>query len=118
MPWAQPVPKLDRGFVHQVGLGFEWGVNTLLTASLGYSDQASGDVHTAGRPLVFSAPGVAAKVHRLRQQREVVAAILQQVEKLLEGKEDKGLRVRAKFLSREIDLVSACQGPRKSAWPW
>jgi hypothetical protein len=100
-----------------VALGFDWGVNTFLTASLGYFDKGSGDVHTDGRPLVFSAPGVAAKVHRLRQQREVLAAILQQVERLLEGKEDKDLRARAEFLSREIELVSARQGYLNSSPP-
>jgi hypothetical protein len=118
LPWAQLVPRLDRALVHRVALGFDWGVNTFLTASLGYFDKGSGDVHTDGRPLVFSAPGVAAKVHRLRQQREVLAAILQQVERLLEGKEDKDLRARAEFLSREIELVSARQGYLNSSLAW
>ena len=59
-------------------------------------DVATGDVRTDGKPLVFACPGATAKVHRLRRQREVLAAKAQQLARLLGGREDPVLRARAR----------------------
>ncbi|MEU9291595.1 zinc ribbon domain-containing protein, partial [Streptomyces sp. NPDC048275] len=61
---------------HRVGLGFDWGVNTLLTGTLGrLTGQGPAQrVLTDGRPLVFDATTVSAALHRLRGHREHLAA--------------------------------------------
>jgi hypothetical protein len=109
LPWVQKVPKVSKDQPHWVGLGFDWGVNTFITASVAYFDKATGNVHADGKPLVFACPGAVAKVHRLRRQREVLVAKAQQVDKLLAGREDSSLRARAEFLKTEIALISARQ---------
>lgn len=117
-PWAQAVPKPRTSQSHRAGLGFDWGANTFITASLGHLDVATGDVRTDGKPLVFACPGATAKVHRLRRQREVLAAKAQQLARLLGGREDPVLRARARSLEREVELVSARQGHLNHALAW
>jgi hypothetical protein len=57
---------------HTVGLGVDWGVNTLLTGVVGTLE--GGRVRTDGRPLTYDATTVSAKLHRLRGHREHLAA--------------------------------------------
>jgi hypothetical protein len=57
---------------HRAGLGLDWGVSTLLTASIGRLHD--GKVHSDGRMLRYDATGVSAKLHRLRSHREHLAA--------------------------------------------
>ncbi|WP_406478195.1 zinc ribbon domain-containing protein [Streptomyces sp. NBC_01615] len=71
---------------HTVALGFDWGVNTLLTGTLGRlttrtgtgagtgSGSGTARVVTDGRPLIFDATTISAKLHRLRTHREHLAA--------------------------------------------
>ncbi|MHB9861528.1 zinc ribbon domain-containing protein [Streptomyces sp. YIM S03343] len=61
---------------HQVAAGFDWGVNTLLTGTVGRltGRGESRRVVTDGRPLIFDATAVSAKLHRLRTHREHLAA--------------------------------------------
>ncbi|MHB9861773.1 zinc ribbon domain-containing protein [Streptomyces sp. YIM S03343] len=61
---------------HTVAAGFDWGVNTLLTGAVGRLTGQAGTarVVTDGRPLVFDATAVSAKLHRLRTHREHLAA--------------------------------------------
>ncbi|WP_346125658.1 zinc ribbon domain-containing protein, partial [Micromonospora coerulea] len=68
LPWQTPhtPPRLDG---HTRGLGVDWGVNTLLTATVADLDQ-DGTVVVQGRPLRFDATGVSAKLVRLRGHRE------------------------------------------------
>ncbi|MFI7640042.1 zinc ribbon domain-containing protein [Nonomuraea sp. NPDC049400] len=68
---------------HRIGCGFDWGVNTLLTGVAGRL--AEGRVLCDGRPLVYDASGVSAKLHRLRAEREHLAAKRRHQEKLLAG---------------------------------
>ncbi|MGN9786191.1 zinc ribbon domain-containing protein [Nonomuraea sp. ZG12] len=58
--------------VHAVAVGFDWGVNTLLTGTVGrlHNGRVEGD----GRPLIYDATTVSAKLHRLRGHREALAA--------------------------------------------
>ncbi|WP_157857286.1 zinc ribbon domain-containing protein [Streptomyces yerevanensis] len=61
---------------HTVTVGFDWGVNTLLTGTVGRLTGRAGQarVVTDGRPLLFDATAVSAKLHRLRRHREHLAA--------------------------------------------
>ncbi|CCK24579.1 hypothetical protein BN159_0200 [Streptomyces davaonensis JCM 4913] len=61
---------------HTVAVGFDWGVNTLLTGALGRltGRGETARVVTDGRPLVYDASAVSAKLHRLRTHREHLAA--------------------------------------------
>ncbi|WP_200216902.1 hypothetical protein, partial [Micromonospora coerulea] len=68
LPWQTPHtrPPVDG---HTRGLGVDWGVNTLLTATVADLDQ-DGCVVVDGRPLRFDATNVSAKLVRLRRHRE------------------------------------------------
>jgi hypothetical protein len=57
---------------HTVAVGFDWGINTLLTGAVGRLN--SGRVEGDGRPLIYDATAVSAKLHRLRGHREALAA--------------------------------------------
>jgi hypothetical protein len=61
---------------HTVAVGFDWGVNTLLTGVVGrLAGRGEGRrVVTDGRPLLFDATAISAKLHRLRSHREHLAA--------------------------------------------
>ncbi|MFI7147638.1 hypothetical protein ACIBO2_22195 [Nonomuraea sp. NPDC050022] len=57
---------------HRIGCGFDWGLNGLLVGAVG--KLTDGRVISDGRPLVYDASGVSAKLHRLRGEREHLAA--------------------------------------------
>lgn len=86
LPWRAPAPSAPRAG-HTVALGLDWGVNTLLTGTVGkLADTPTGRrVVTDGRALRFDATGVSAKLHRLRGNREHVAARREHYARLLEG---------------------------------
>lgn len=75
LPHSRPVPAV-KASGHTVGLGLDWGVNTLLTGTLGRltGKGQTRRVLTDGRPLVFDATTVSAALHRLRGAREHLAA--------------------------------------------
>ncbi|MEU7836331.1 zinc ribbon domain-containing protein, partial [Nonomuraea sp. NPDC049129] len=68
---------------HRVGCGLDWGLNGLLVGVTGRL--ADGRVISDGRPLVYDASGVSAKLHRLRGERERLAAKHRHLERLLAG---------------------------------
>ncbi|MEV6586450.1 zinc ribbon domain-containing protein [Streptomyces acidicola] len=75
LPHSRPAPPV-KASGHRVAVGFDWGVNTLLTGTVG---RLSGQGETArvvtdGRPLIFDATVISAKLHRLRGHREHLAA--------------------------------------------
>jgi hypothetical protein len=86
LPWRMAAPSVARAG-HTVALGLDWGVNTLLTGTVGkLADTPTGPkVVTDGRMLRFSATGVSAKLHRLRRNREQVAARRDRYTRLLDG---------------------------------
>ncbi|MEU8001848.1 hypothetical protein AB0B66_11855 [Catellatospora sp. NPDC049111] len=57
---------------HRVALGLDWGVNTLLTGTVGRLSE-QGRVVTDGRALRYDATAISAKLHRLRGHREHLA---------------------------------------------
>ncbi|MDP4507894.1 transposase [Nonomuraea turcica] len=69
---------------HVIGCGFDWGLNSLLTGTVGHLT-AEGRVVSDGRPLAYDASGVSAKLHRLRAEREHLAAKRKHQERLLAG---------------------------------
>ena len=69
---------------HRVALGLDWGVNTLLTAAIGRLTD-DGRVVTDGRMLRYDATSISAKLHRLRGQRERLAAKREHHTALLAG---------------------------------
>ncbi|MGW1256087.1 zinc ribbon domain-containing protein, partial [Streptomyces sp. NPDC002513] len=71
LPHSRPVAT-TKANGHTVGIGFDWGVNTLLTGAVGrLSGQGeAARVVTDGRPLIYGATAVSAKLHRLRTHRE------------------------------------------------
>ncbi|MFF1570919.1 zinc ribbon domain-containing protein, partial [Streptomyces sp. NPDC058293] len=75
LPHSRPAPAAAASG-HTVALGFDWGVNTLLTGVLGRltGQGRTKRVVTDGRPLVFDATTVSAALHRLRDVREHLAA--------------------------------------------
>jgi Putative transposase DNA-binding domain len=75
VPFTQPIPT-SRPDGHVVGLGLDWGVNTLLTGSIGRLATIGGRLRVAsdGRRLRFDATPITAKLQRLRRNRETVAA--------------------------------------------
>ncbi|MER5223320.1 zinc ribbon domain-containing protein [Streptomyces flaveus] len=75
LPHSRPLsPAPAAG--HTVAVGFDWGVNTLLTGTVGRltGRAATARVLTDGRPLLFDATAISAKLHRLRGHREHLAA--------------------------------------------
>jgi hypothetical protein len=86
LPWRIPAPNFLRSG-HAVALGLDWGVNALLTGTVGKLavTPTGSRVVTDGRMLRFDATGVSAKLHRLRGNREQVAARRDRYARLLEG---------------------------------
>ncbi|WP_212830688.1 zinc ribbon domain-containing protein [Catellatospora sp. TT07R-123] len=72
LPYRIPVVRAATSG-HTLALGVDWGVNTLLTAALGRLT-VQGRTVTDGRMLRYDATAVSAKLHRLRGQREHLAA--------------------------------------------
>lgn len=75
LPHSRPAPA-TKATGHAVAVGFDWGVNTLLTGTLGRltGKGQTERVVTDGRPLVFDATVVSAALYRLRGVREHLAA--------------------------------------------
>ncbi|WP_405477481.1 zinc ribbon domain-containing protein [Streptomyces sp. NBC_00009] len=86
LPHSKSAPAL-KATGHTVGLGFDWGVNTLLTGTLGrLTGRGAGTrVVTDGRPLIFDATGISARLHRLRGHREHLAAKRDHYQALADG---------------------------------
>ncbi|MER5185715.1 transposase, partial [Streptomyces sp. NPDC002896] len=74
LPHSRPTPS-TKASGHRVALGFDWGVNTLLTGMVGRlaGRGEARRVLTDGRPLIFDATTISAKLHRLRTHREDLA---------------------------------------------
>jgi hypothetical protein len=114
MPWRVPAPSVPRAG-HAVALGLDWGVNTLLTGTVGkLADMSTGTrVVSDGRMLRFDATGISAKLHRLRGNREHVAARRRRYARLLDGipaPDPSGQRVllQAKLAVRAAEHQRIC----------
>jgi len=84
LPWQ--VPHTTPALVgHTRALGVDWGLNTLLTATVADLD-TDGGVSTGGRVLRFDATGVAAKLVRLRRTREQLKTKIDHLVRLCDGR--------------------------------
>jgi hypothetical protein len=84
LPWQ--VPHTEPALVgHTRALGVDWGLNTLLTATVADLD-THGAVTTDGRVLRFDATGVAAKLVRLRRTREKLKTKIDHLLRLCDGR--------------------------------
>jgi hypothetical protein len=72
---------------HAVALGLDWGLNTLLTGTVGKLAKTSSGCRVVadGRRLRFDATGVSSKLNRLRSNREAIAARRDHYARLLDG---------------------------------
>ncbi|MER5179051.1 zinc ribbon domain-containing protein [Streptomyces sp. NPDC002896] len=86
LPHSTPVAA-TQATGHRVAVGFDWGVNTLLTGTVGRLTGRAGTarVVTDGRPLIFDATTISAKLHRLRTHREHLAAKRDHYQALADG---------------------------------
>jgi Putative transposase DNA-binding domain len=86
LPWRIGFPTVPR-VGHAVALGLDWGVNTLLTGTVGKLAKTSSGCRVVadGRRLRFDATGISAKLRRLRGNREAVAARRDHYARLLDG---------------------------------
>jgi hypothetical protein len=103
---------------HTVALGLDWGVNTLLTGTVGkLAATHSGDrVVTDGRMLRFDTTGISAKLGWLRGNRERVATRRDHYARLLGGlAEDAPGRVvlQAKHAALDIEHDRICARIRR-----
>ncbi|MER5754619.1 zinc ribbon domain-containing protein, partial [Streptomyces sp. NPDC002088] len=113
LPHSRSAPPV-KASGHTVALGFDWGVNTLLTGVLGRltGKGPTRRVLTDGRPLVFDATTVSAALHRLRGVREHLAAKRDHYRALADGLGSPHLRWgehldRARVLEVEHGRVCA-----------
>ncbi|NGO46657.1 zinc ribbon domain-containing protein, partial [Streptomyces ureilyticus] len=86
LPHSTPVAPIPAAG-HTVALGFDWGVNTLLTGTVGRltGRGITARVVTDGRPLLFDATAISAKLHRLRGHREHLATRRDHYQQLADG---------------------------------
>lgn len=111
LAFTHAVPKPARDG-HTVGLGVDWGLNTLLSAG---AVRLCGDgrIRVLGAGAQFRAAGVLAKQHRLRRLSEKLHKKADQYERLTSAREqlqkapDVALEARHTVLAEELRRVSA-----------
>ena len=113
LPWRCNFPTVRRAG-HAVALGLDWGVNTLLTGTVGKLAETSSGCRVVadGRRLRFDATGISAKLHRLRGNRETVAARRDHYARLLGGRpatapDRERLTAKQAVLKREHERICA-----------
>jgi IS605 OrfB family transposase len=77
-----PEPLLTKGSLPLRVLSGDWGVNTLMTATLAWRDE-SGQTATDGRPLRFDATPLQTKAYRLHDQINSLSKEIDKRSKLL-----------------------------------
>ena len=103
LPFRTPIPT-TKATGHGVALGVDWGVNTLLTATVGRLD--GGRVCSDGYRLAYDAGGVSAKLGRLRGHREDLDRRRRHYTALLAGLAPTD-QTRRGDLERVLDRASA-----------
>ncbi|MFB7466886.1 zinc ribbon domain-containing protein [Streptomyces sp. NPDC056224] len=116
LPYTHPVPKTARTG-HTVGLGVDWGLNTLLSAGAARLHD-DGRITALGSGCMFRAAGVLAKQHRLRRQGERLHAKADHYRRLTAGDEQHALAAKHTVLSDEIAYVSARRSSLNDALAW
>jgi len=113
LPWRCNFPTVRRAG-HAVALGLDWGLNTLLTGTVGKLAKTSSGCRVVadGRRLRFDATGVSSKLNRLRSNREAVAARRDHYARLLDGRPTTSpdratLTAKQAVLKREHERICA-----------
>lgn len=113
LPWRRASPNV-LGAGHAAALGLDWGLNTLLTGTVGkLAETSSGRrVVADGQRLRFDATGISAKLHRLRGNRETVATRRDHYARLLGGRpaatpDRATLTAKQAVLEREHERICA-----------
>ncbi|MEV6326364.1 hypothetical protein [Streptomyces sp. NPDC051909] len=104
LAFTHAVPRpLGKG--HQVALGVDWGLNTLLSAGAVRLDDAR-QITASGAGGMFRAAGVLAKQHRLRRQSEHLRAKADRYGRLMGQDADHPLAAKHQTLTEELRRVS------------
>jgi hypothetical protein len=122
LPWQTLyTPPVLAG--HTRALGVDWGLNTLLTATVADLDP-DGVVTTVGRPLRFDATGVSAKLVRLRRHRELLKTRIDHLTRLRDGRPAQApvdATLAEKLARLQAEHVAVCARIRhlnnSLAWP-
>ncbi|MEU8265410.1 zinc ribbon domain-containing protein [Micromonospora sp. NPDC048999] len=114
--YTHPVPKAKHAG-HEVALGVDWGLNTLLTAGT-LRLQQDGRITALGAGGQFRAAGVLAKQHRLRRQSERLHAKADHYQRLIGGDQQHDLAGKHALLRDEIQHVSARRTNLNDALAW
>ncbi len=121
LPWRLGGIPVAARTGHVRGMGFDWGVSRLLTGVLvkPLVDQGRQRVLTDGRPLFFDPAGVVAKYHRLRVEREQIAAKMKHYAALLAGRVGRcDLEAKRLVLGAEHEAVSKRMSALNHAIAW
>ncbi|MER5869967.1 zinc ribbon domain-containing protein [Streptomyces sp. NPDC002044] len=116
LAYTHSVPKAARSG-HAVGLGVDWGLNTLLSAGAARLHE-DGRITARGSGGMFRAAGVLAKQHRLRRMFEVLHAKADRYQRLAAGSERHALAGKHAVLREEIGRVCARRSNLNHALAW
>ncbi|HEX6450752.1 MAG TPA: zinc ribbon domain-containing protein [Trebonia sp.] len=105
VPFTRPVPEARRAG-HEIALGADWGLNTLLSAGAARLDP-DGTVTALGAGAQYRADGILAKLDRLRRHGEHLHAKTGQYERLSGGDPGHPMAAKAAVLREEAARVAA-----------
>jgi hypothetical protein len=114
--FTQAVPAARRDG-HQVALGIDWGLNTLLSAGAARQD-GDGAITALGAGAQYRAAGILARAHRLRRHGERLQARLDHYQRLIAGDGRHPLAGKAAVLAGEARQVSARRSNLNDALAW
>jgi hypothetical protein len=116
LAYTHPVPKTRRTG-HTIGLGVDWGLNTLLSAGAARL-HADGRITAPGAGGMFRAGGVLAKQHRLRRISERLHTKASRYRRLAGTDTEHLLTAKLQVLRDEIRAVSARRSNLNDALAW
>ncbi|WP_228022749.1 zinc ribbon domain-containing protein [Streptomyces acidicola] len=116
LAYTHVVPKASRTG-HTVGLGVDWGLNTLLSAGATRLHD-DGHITALGHGAQFRAAGVLARQHRLRRLSEHLHAKVNHIEQLIAGDQRHELSGKHEVLRDEIRFVSDRRSHLNDALAW
>jgi hypothetical protein len=102
---------------HEVALGVDWGLSTLLSAGAARLN-GDGTITALGSGAQYRAAGVLARAHRLRRLGERLHARRAHYERLAAGDPSHPLAARATVLAEELRRVSHRRSHLNDALAW
>jgi len=116
VPFTRAVPPARRSG-HQVALGVDWGISTLLSAGAAVLGP-DGTITAGGAGAQFRAAGVLAKLGRLRRQGEWLHAKIGHCERLGGGNPGHPLAGKTAVLRAEAERVASRRSNLNDALAW